>query len=36
MLANGLVLLGAPYYTQDICLGLIIIASVSLSGIEFR
>lgn len=32
MLANGLVLLGAPYYVQDICLGVIIIASVSLSA----
>ena len=32
MLSNGLVLLGAPYYVQDICLGFIIIASVSLSA----
>jgi ribose transport system permease protein len=32
MLSNGLVLLGAQYYVQDICLGLIILASVSLSG----
>jgi ribose transport system permease protein len=32
MLSNGLVLLGAPYYVQDICLGVIIIASVSLSA----
>lgn len=32
MLSNGLVLLGAPYYVQDICLGLIIIASVALSA----
>jgi len=29
---NGLVLLGAPYYFQDIILGLIIVASVSLSA----
>ena len=32
MLSNGLVLLGAAYYVQDICLGVIIIASVSLSA----
>jgi len=32
MLSNGLVLLGAPYYVQDICLGLIIIASVAASA----
>ncbi len=32
MLANGLVLLGAPYYVQDIVLGLIIIASVATSA----
>lgn len=32
ILSNGLVLLGAPYYVQDICLGLIIIASVSISA----
>lgn len=32
MLSNGLVLLGAPYYVQDICLGVIIIASVALSA----
>lgn len=32
MLSNGLVLLGAPYYVQDICLGAIIIASVALSA----
>ena len=32
MLSNGLVLLGAAYYVQDICLGFIIIASVSLSA----
>ena len=29
---NGLVLLGAPYYLQDIILGLIIILSVGLSA----
>ncbi len=32
ILSNGLVLLGAPYYAQDIILGLIIIASVGLSA----
>jgi ribose transport system permease protein len=32
MLGNGLVLLGAPYYVQDIMLGVIIIASVALSA----
>ncbi len=32
MLSNGLVLLGAPYYVQDICLGAIIITSVALSA----
>ncbi len=32
MLSNGLVLLGAPYYVQDICLGVIIIASVAVSA----
>ena len=32
MLSDGLVLLGAPYYVQDICLGLIIIASVAASA----
>ncbi len=32
ILSNGLVLLGAPYYAQDIVLGVIIIASVSLSA----
>lgn len=32
MLGNGLVLLGAPYYVQDIVLGIIIIASVSVSS----
>jgi ribose transport system permease protein len=32
MLGNGLVLLGAPYYVQDIMLGIIIVASVALSA----
>jgi ribose transport system permease protein len=32
MLGNGLVLMGAPYYVQDIMLGVIIIASVALSA----
>jgi ribose transport system permease protein len=32
MLGNGLVLLGAPYYVQDIMLGIIIIASVAVSA----
>ena len=32
VLSNGLVLIGAPYYAQDIALGLIIIGSVSLSA----
>ena len=32
MLANGLVLLGAKYYIQDIMLGIIIIASVAVSA----
>jgi ribose transport system permease protein len=31
-LGNGLVLFGAPYYAQDIVLGVIIIASVALSA----
>jgi ribose transport system permease protein len=31
-LGNGLVLLGAPYYAQDIVLGLIIIGSVAVSS----
>jgi ribose transport system permease protein len=31
-LGNGLILMGAPYYTQDIVLGLIIVASVALSA----
>jgi ribose transport system permease protein len=32
VLSNGLVLMGAPYYVQDIVLGIIIIGSVSLSA----
>jgi len=32
MLSNGLVLLGAQYYIQDIVLGLIIILSVAISA----
>ncbi|MDQ0315004.1 ABC transporter permease [Amorphus orientalis] len=32
VLGNGLVLLGAPYYLQDIMLGLIVIGSVSVSA----
>ena len=32
VLGNGLVLLGAPYYVQDIVLGIIIIASVAISA----
>lgn len=32
VLANGLVLLGAPYYLQDIMLGVIIIGSVAFSA----
>ena len=32
MLSNGLVLLGAPYYIQDIMLGVIVIGSVSVSA----
>jgi len=32
MLGNGLVLMGAAYYVQDIMLGIIIIASVALSA----
>lgn len=31
-LGNGLVLLGAPYYAQDIVLGMVIIGSVALSA----
>lgn len=32
ILANGLVLLGAPYYIQDIALGVIIVLSVAISS----
>lgn len=32
ILSNGLVLLGAPYYIQDIALGVIIIVSVAISA----
>jgi ribose transport system permease protein len=35
-LGNGLVLLGAPYYAQDIALGAIIIGSVALSATVMR
>ena len=31
-LGNGLILMGAPYYAQDIVLGLIIVASVAVSA----
>jgi ribose transport system permease protein len=36
MLGNGLVLLGAPYYVQDILLGVIIVASVGLSAATLK
>jgi len=36
MIDNGLVLLGAPYYIRDIALGLIIVASVSISSSVLR
>jgi len=32
VLGNGLVLMGAPYYVQDIFLGFIIIVSVAVSA----
>lgn len=35
-LGNGLVLMGAPYYWQDIVLGIIIIASVAVSSAYLR
>jgi ribose transport system permease protein len=35
-LANGLVLLGAPYYWQDIVLGLIVVGSVAVSAAALR
>ena len=36
VLGNGLVLLGAPYYVQDVALGVIIVGSVALSGTVLR
>lgn len=36
MLGNGLVLMGAPYYLQDIMLGVIIVASVALSATSLK
>jgi ribose transport system permease protein len=36
MLGNGLVLMGAPYYVQDIMLGVIIVASVAVSASTLR
>jgi ribose transport system permease protein len=36
MLGNGLVLMGAEYYVQDIMLGVIIVASVALSASTLR
>jgi ribose transport system permease protein len=36
MLGNGLVLMGAPYYVQDIMLGFIIVASVALSATALK
>jgi ribose transport system permease protein len=36
MLGNGLVLMGAPYYVQDIMLGVIIVASVGLSAATLK
>jgi ribose transport system permease protein len=36
MLGNGLVLLGAPYYVQDVMLGVIIVASVGLSAATLK
>ena len=36
MLGNGLVLMGAAYYVQDIMLGVIIVASVALSASTLR
>lgn len=36
VLGNGLVLMGAPYYVQDIALGAIIVGSVALSGTVLR
>jgi ribose transport system permease protein len=36
VLGNGLVLMGAAYYVQDIVLGLIIIVSVALSATALK
>jgi ribose transport system permease protein len=36
MLGNGLVLLGAPYYVQDILIGVILVASVGLSAATLK
>jgi ribose transport system permease protein len=36
MLGNGLVLMGAPYYVQEIMLGVIIVASVAVSAATLR
>lgn len=36
MLGNGLVLMGAPYYVQDILLGFIIVGSVAVSASALR
>lgn len=36
MLGNGLVLMGAPYYVQDIMLGFIIVASVAVSAAALK
>jgi ribose transport system permease protein len=36
MLGNGLVLLGAPYYVQDIMIGVILVASVGLSATTLK
>ncbi|HRD78861.1 MAG TPA: hypothetical protein PK264_23465 [Hyphomicrobiaceae bacterium] len=35
-LGNGLVLMGAAYYWQDIILGVIMVASVALSSVFLR
>jgi len=36
LLGNGLILMGAPYYIQDIVLGLVIVASVAVSASTLR
>jgi ribose transport system permease protein len=36
MLGNGLVLLGAPYYVQDIMIGVILVTSVGLSATTLK